>query len=158
MYAGRASGTHYNHRGGAADKICLPDNPDYLNGTSRQEGTTTVAGSEYEFHSDLLSNLHNHNAPCAVCYVPTRATTIMVPAKTACPSSWTREYYGYLTTESSSDHRSLYTCIDINPEVIAGTSANTNPARIFLASTDCSGLLCPPYENNRVLSCAVCTK
>ena len=108
--------------------------------------------------NSILIYFHNHNAPCAICYVPTRATTIMVPAKTACPSSWIREYYGYLTTESSSDHRSLYTCIDINLEVIAGTSANTNPARIFLASTDCSDLLCPPYENNRVLSCAVCTK
>ena len=58
-----------------------------------------VQGAEYELFSGPNANVTEHNAPCAVCYVPTRATTIMVPAKTSCPSSWTREYYGYLMTE-----------------------------------------------------------
>ena len=159
MYSGRAGGTSWSDQGGAAEKICLPDNPDYTNDTFGTVGTNVVSGAEYEFHSSLHSSLSQHNAPCALCYVPTRATAIMVPAKTACPSSsWTREYYGYLTTEHRNTRRSSYTCLDINPEAVGGTNTSTNPALLYFSSTDCNGLSCPPYQTNRVLSCAVCTK
>ena len=33
-----------------------------------------------------------HNAPCAVCNVPDKSTTIMIPARLDCPTGWTREY------------------------------------------------------------------
>ena len=29
VYAGRAARTHYTHKGGSSDHICLPDNPQY---------------------------------------------------------------------------------------------------------------------------------
>ena len=29
VYSGRVGGSFYNHQGGAADYICLPDNPEY---------------------------------------------------------------------------------------------------------------------------------
>ena len=45
-----------------------------------------------------------------ICNASTRAAMIMIPAKTQCPSSWTREYhdsnYGYLMTEQK--HPSHY--------------------------------------------------
>ena len=31
VYSGRIAGTQYSKRGGSAEKICLPDDPDYLN-------------------------------------------------------------------------------------------------------------------------------
>ena len=161
VYSGRAGGTNHRARGGAAKKICLPDDPDYISGApvAASNPRSVVQGAEYEiFSSSPISNLHEHNTPCAVCYVPTRATTIMVPAKTTCPSSWIREYYGYLTTEYDGHYRSSYTCLDINPEVVAGTSADTDPSLFYHTVTDCNGLSCPPYENNRILSCVVCTK
>ena len=101
VYVGRTGGTHYNHRGGAAEKICLPDDPEYAAETSGISVPyyNIVQGAEYELFSGPNANISEHNAPCVVCYVPTRATSIMVPAKTSCPSSWTREYYGYLTAE-----------------------------------------------------------
>ena len=118
-----------------------------------------IYGAEYEFSGGPNGNVHDHNVPCAVCYVPTRATAIMVPAKSLCPPSWTREYYGYLTTEADGHRRSSFNCIDVNPEVIPDTSADTNGALFYYTSSVCGyGLDCPPYENNRILSCALCTK
>jgi hypothetical protein len=37
-----------------------------------------------------VPNREQHDAPCAVCYIPTRHSVIMIPAKTSCPSGWTR--------------------------------------------------------------------
>ena len=48
--------------------------------------------------------------------------------------------------------------LDVHPETIAGTSSNTNPSLFYHTVTDCNGLSCPPYENNRILLCTVCTK
>ena len=160
VYSGRAGGTHFNSRGGSSDKICLPDNPDYLAVTN---GVTVpyysvVQGAEYEYHAGPLTSLTQHNATCAVCYVPNRTTSIVVPAKTMCPSTWTREYYGYLTTERDTHYRSIYTCLDVNPEAVPGEIGNGNPSLFYYTFTDCNGLQCPPYIRNRVLACVVCTK
>ena len=144
------------------ERICLPDDPDYIQGSiniSNQFHRSVVQGLEYEITLESpLRHLHEQNAPCAVCDVPTRARVIMVPAKTLCPPSWTREYYGYLMTEHDGHHRSSYTCIDVDPEVVPGESGHTNSSLFYHAVTGCNGLLCPPYENSRQLSCVVCTK
>ena len=95
VYAGRAGGTLYTSQGGGAEKLCLPNDPDYLPRTTGFRVNSHIHGVEYEFFSGPNTNVYQHNVPCAVCHVPTRATAIMVPAKTLCPSSWTREYYGY---------------------------------------------------------------
>ena len=162
LYAGRAGGTFYNIRGGGAEILCLPETPEYLNGTSRI-GTTLggiprMFGTEYEFFgTSPLANLANHNVPCASCYVPTRGTVNMIPAKINCPTGWTREYYGYLTTEHEGHYRSSYNCVDINSENM-GSTGNENGAVIYYVASTCHGFDCPPYENDRALSCVVCTK
>ena len=160
VYSGRAGGTPYYTRGGSAEKICLPDNPDYVTETSGLSISvySTVQGTEYELFSGPNANVTEYSAPCAVCDVPTRARAIMVPAKITCPSSWTREYYGYLTTERDNHYRSSYTCLDNSPDVIAGTGGNVNPSLFYYTFTDCRELPCPPYERSRILSCVVCTK
>ena len=160
VYAGRTGGTNWNIRGGAAEKICLPEDPEYAAETSGISVPyySIVQGVEYQLFSGPNANVTEHNAPCAVCYVPTRATTIMVPAKTSCPSSWTREYYGYLMTEYDNFYRSSYNCLDNSLDVVAGTEDTESPALFYYTITDCNALPCPPYENTRILSCAVCTK
>ena len=162
VYSGRAGGTYYGSRGGSADKSCLPDDPDYIPGSPDLGSSllkSAVTGAEYETHDvPQLTNLIDHNAPCAVCFVPTRSTTIMVPAKTTCPPSWTREYYGYLMSEEEHHYRTSYFCLDIIPEVIPGTASNVNPSLFYPTVTNCNGLACPPYVNNHMLSCVVCTK
>ena len=101
VYSGRAGGTNYLVRGGSAEKSCLPDDPDYISGSvDLNMEKSVVQGAEFEIsNGSPLQYLHEHNAPCAVCDVPTRAKVIMVPVKTVCPPSWTREFYGYLMTE-----------------------------------------------------------
>ena len=164
VYSGRAGGTHYLDRGGAAERICLPNDPDYIPESITLSSTgfpSVIQGAEYEgshISGDPLQYLHEHNAPCAICDVPTRARVIMVPAKTVCPPSWTREYYGYLMTENDGHQRSSYTCIDVDAEVVSGEEHNSNPSLLYPTITDCNGLSCPPYESNRQLSCVVCTK
>ena len=168
VYSGRAGGTNWNSPGGSAERICLPENPDYITESinlSAHRHKSVVQGVEYEVNYNALgdpigplAHLHEQNAPCAVCDVPTRSRAIMVPAKTDCPSSWTREYYGYLMADYDARYRSVYTCLDIDSEAVAGEGSDTNPSLFYHTVTDCNGLSCPPYENNRMLSCVVCTK
>ena len=84
---------------------------------------------------------------------------IMVFAKTVCPSSWTREYYGYLSAERGNNHyRSSFNCLDVNPETVPGERPNTDGALFAYVKASCNGLQCPPYVSNQVVTCAVCTK
>ena len=163
VYAGRAGGTNYGSSGGGAEKLCLPLDPDYINVARSTSATlySTLHGAEYQTQDGPHHNLYNQNVPCAVCYASTRAAMIMIPAKTQCPSSWTREYYGYLMTERehTAHYRSSFDCADVNPDVVPGGATNTNGALFQYVIATCNdGLQCPPYQANRVVSCAVCTK
>ena len=56
-----------------------------------------VYGAEYQTHTDSNSHLHgrhDHDVPCAVCYV-TQCSMLHAPCQVTGPSGWTREYYGY---------------------------------------------------------------
>ena len=163
VYAGRAGGSNHNSQGGGAEKLCLPLDPDYIDVARSTSANliSTLHGAEYQTHNGPLRSILDHNVPCAVCYASTRVAMIMIPAKTQCPSSWTREYYGYLMTEREhqNHHRSSFDCVDVNPDVVPGGGPNTNGALFQHVVASCSrGLQCPPYQANRVVSCAVCTK
>ena len=159
VYAGRAGGTFYTTQGGAANKLCLPEDPDYLTETAGFSGQSIIHGAEYRFSGNFPGlDLSLHNVPCAVCHVSTRTSVLMIPAKIQCPSSWTREYYGYLTAENDGHYRSSFECVDRNPEVIPGSSSNVEGALFYNVGGNCNGLACPPYEDTRILSCTVCTK
>ena len=152
VYAGRAGGTIYSNQGGGAEKLCLPLDPDYIT-VARSTSVTlysTLHGAEYQTLNGPHNNIFNQNVPCAVCYASTRAAMIMIPAKIQCPSSWTREYYGYLMMRTC--------CVDVNPDVVPGGVANTGGALFQYVIGSCNGLQCPPYQANQVVSCAVCTK
>ena len=135
------------------EKLCLPNNPDYLPGTTGFLGSAFIYGADYLLIG-LNENVYQRTVPCAVCYVSTRATVVMIPAKTECPSSWTREYYGYLTSEGG--RKASFTCVDVSPESLGHTSGLG--ALFYYFYSSCTGLNCPPYEYDRILSCVVCTK
>ena len=85
----------------------------------------------------------------------------MIPAKTHCPSTWTLEYSGYLMTEARtwSDHfRTMYECVDKNPDSIPGSVSDANGALFYHVEANCNGMACPPYDPQKELTCAVCTK
>ena len=159
VYSGRAAGSHFNSQGGSAEYICLPDNPDYLTGRNGVSGYSPLHGVEYQSHSPShLEHLLNHNVPCAVCYASTRVAMLMIPAKTQCPFSWTLEYVGFLMSGHQSHRRTMFTCVDKEAESIPGGAGNENGALFYHVEATCNGILCPPYDTQRELTCAVCTK
>ena len=96
VYAGRAGGTYFGHSGGGANHLCMPSDPQYSTYTPGVQGRSYVYGAEYQ---SPIGGTNNDNIPCAVCYVSTREVVLMLPAKTSCPTLWTREYHGYLMAE-----------------------------------------------------------
>ena len=82
----------------------------------------------------------------------------MIPARVSCPASWTLEYSGYLMTARYIYHRRSAACVDKDAEVIPGLDANTNGALFYHTEAVCVGIACPPYDPEKELTCAVCTK
>ena len=84
----------------------------------------------------------------------------MIPAKTQCPSTWTLEYSGYLMSEArwNSYSRTMYECIDKNPDSVPGSASAAYGALFYHVEANCNGMLCPPYDQQKELTCAVCTK
>ena len=83
----------------------------------------------------------------------------MVPAKTQCPTDWTVEYVGYLMAENHRNLRIAYECVDNNPESIPGLNAYSTPTAYFeLVEPFCNGLSCAPYDDEKELTCVVCTR
>ena len=163
LYAGRAAGSLFTEKGGAANYLCLPEQPQYSTYTAgTQNGRAHLYGAEYQtggsFDNSPLHSVHNHNVPCAVCYTSTRETVVMIPARLTCPSSWTREYYGYLMADYRGHYRTMFECVDHSPQSVPGSAANTNGALFYHTEVKCNGIPCPPYDTQKEVTCVVCTK
>ena len=140
---------------------CLPTNPKYDQCKDGYQSYSYVYGTEYEVSgfNPFKNNLHNHDAPCVVCYVKSRATQLMIPARNDCPSGWTEEYHGYLMSDRSGHKKSRdFICVDRQAEFVHGSQANKDGAQLYLVEGHCGSLPCLPYVAGRELTCAVCTK
>ena len=158
VYAGRAGGSRYNHRGGGGNPQCLPLDPNFYKIASGTQDNGYMYGAEYENTNGLVANSHDTDVPCAVCYVPTRNVLYMIPAKYTCPSGWTREYFGYLMSERNTHYRSQFSCVDYSLKPVPGSSQDQNGFLFYAVEGVCGSLPCPPYSRDKELSCAVCTK
>ena len=166
LYAGRAAGSLWNDRGGGANYLCVPEQPQYLSYTSgTQSGRAYLYGAEYETggsHSGDNGPFHSvaeHNVPCAVCYTSTRGTVVMIPARYTCPSSWTREYYGYLMANFWAHQRTMFECVDRFPQTVPGSIADRDGASFYHTEVKCNrGIPCLPYVAQKEVTCVVCTK
>jgi len=161
VYKGLIGGEKYSHPGGGANYLCLPHDPKYDKYKDGYQGTGYMYGAEYQVSSfnPLKKNLHDHEAPCAVCFVKSRGSMLMRPARNDCPSGWTEEYHGYLMT-GHHNHKKGYEfiCVDENAEYVPGTQANKDGALLYPVEGACGSLPCNPYVGGRELTCAVCTK
>ena len=166
VYTGTAAGSRYSVSGGGGNYQCLPDNPENLAFGPGTSTSSHIYGAEYET-SEFVTNLppssailHYQDVPCVVCYVATRSAILMIPGWYTCPQSWTREYYGYLMAERStgSHHRSTFECVDVTPETLSDGDANENGAIFYFVEPRCGSLRCPPYEEEKELTCAVCSR
>jgi len=151
-------GTNHGYQGGAANYLCMPDDPDYLHYTPGVQGTNYVYGARYQTYG-IFSAFHDHNVPCAVCYASTRVAVTMIPAKAHCPSTWTLEYSGYLMSGyKGHSHPTMYECVDKNPDSAPGSASSTEGALFYPVEANCNGMARPPYDPQKELTCAVCTK
>ena len=137
----------------------MPEDPEYtLPVRNGADSHSTLFGVEYE--APIIGTEHT-NVPCAVCHVTTRETVLMIPGKSNCPSSWTREYYGYLMSQNRGDsqYRTMFECVDREQMAVPGTEANTDGALFYHVEADCSSSLpCPPYNTEQEINCVVCSK
>ena len=155
MYAGRTGGS-YGTEGGGANYMCMPNDPQYLTSRAGVQGNSYMYGTEYE--SPIRSGSSQYDVPCAVCYVSTKQTVMTLPARTTCLTGWTREYFGYLVAGHTSHRRHMYECVDGIMETIPGTSSNLQSAQMWHVEARCGGMLCPPYDSSKELTCAVCSR
>ncbi|CAI8035081.1 Collagen alpha-5(VI) chain [Geodia barretti] len=161
VYAGRAVGSHWSSSGGTSDILCLPEEPEYEEEfQSGAQRYSTLHGVEYEtFDGSPLDEARDQNVPCAVCHATSRASSIMIPARRSCPTTWTEEYDGYLVSGyGGSGGRQSAKCLDRNPEFLNGEARNSNGALFFHVEAVCNGIRCPPYDPEKELTCVVCTK
>lgn len=161
VYKGLMGGGNYNHQGGGVNYLCLPSSPKYDKYKNGHQSAGYVYGVEYEVSSfnPFKKSLHDHDAPCVVCFVKSRGAMLMMPARNECPTGWTEEYHGYLMT-AFHNHRKQYDfiCVDEDAEARPGTRANKNGALLYPVEGVCGSLPCHPYVAGREFTCAVCTK
>ena len=161
VYKGWAAGSLWSHSGGGSNYQCITEEPQNFAFGPSTSDSSYIYGAEYEILSNTpRSNLHLHDddVPCAVCYVSTRVAHLMIPGRYTCPQNWTREYYGYLMAERNNHHRSTFECVDATPEAVVGGHANQNGALFYHIEPRCGSLSCPPYEQQKEITCAVCTR
>ncbi|KAL5011402.1 hypothetical protein ScPMuIL_009953 [Solemya velum] len=163
VYNGFTASSYYTHGGGAPNFLCLPMEPvwaDFDDALSSIGGF--LHGTEYEDGGRAFrlfgTNNHNQNAPCAVCQSMRHKNVLMIPGRTSCFGTWSREYTGYLMAghyKHAASHE--FICVDAKPEAITGHAANTNGALLHFVEIRCDSLTCPPYVNGREVPCVVCT-
>ena len=55
--------------------------------------------------------------------------------------------------------RNEFVCLDKDPETVPGEAPDNNGALMYHVQGACSfGIPCPPYDQRKEMSCAVCTK
>lgn len=119
------------------------------------------AGSFDQSQRIFEKNINQKNAPCVVCQSIGRIVALRVPGRTDCYNGWTKEYSGYLMGGHWKHKKSTdYTCVDAEPEFIAGRARDQNGHLLYFVEASCheNSLPCPPYVNGREIACVICTK
>ena len=160
VYTGVIGGGHYTHSGSASNYLCLPNDPQWDQTGLTADSVGIIYGTEYEtLSSSSFKNLHNKEAPCAVCKAQAR-NVIIIPARTACYNGWALEYSGFLMSEHNSHVGNKDAiCVDASPEVVPDSSSgDQNGALLYFVKVQCGALKCPPYVDDKILTCVVCSQ
>ena len=144
----------YNE-GSAANYLCLPPVPVFddhpLPSGSRVTG---LYGTEYQTCSEPECNM---SAACSVCRTP-RQAQVMVPGTNVCQDGWHLEYSGYLMAQHETHAPSEYICVDSSHGYIPSSQGDQNGRLLYYTVVHCTSLSCPPYVDNKIMSCVVCSK
>ena len=64
-----------------------------------------------------------------------------------------------MSENHNNNGRSMYECVDKNPETVPGLNAYNSPTAFFdLVEPLCNGLSCAPCDDEKELTCVVCTR
>jgi len=173
LYKGYIASPWYNEPGGGSNSICVPEKPDFANTVDGEQQAASLYGTEFELdlpaYSNLFStinnnkkSLHNYNAVCARCYIPSSTDNFMFPARQDCGegnSDFNLLYKGYLMSTHKTHSRSEFICMDESPEGTPGSESNVDGNILYPVEVKgaCkSSLPCPEYESYHEVTCAVC--
>ncbi len=81
----------------------------------------------------------------------------MVPGTRICPGGWTSQYNGYLMASGYTQSTSDTVCVDWYP-LATGSGVSQNDNLWYVTEAECGSLPCPPYVQDREVTCTVCTK
>ncbi|KAJ8045205.1 Short-chain collagen C4 [Holothuria leucospilota] len=123
-----ASGNDHTQKGSGVNYLCLPLEPTFADTPSYGNGGAWLYGVEYESNLFTSRDLHQSEAPCAVCLAANKETVLTIPGTNTCLGSqgWTLEYQGYLMSSHYTHSKSTFVCIDQNAEGIPRTTHNNN--------------------------------
>ncbi|XP_070176833.1 uncharacterized protein [Littorina saxatilis] len=152
VYTGVAGGKNHYVKGSGTNTLCLTRTPQFDN-TAKPSHYGLLYGAEYE----RIPGHHDHDVPCSVCLAP-QSTTIMVPATLTCPPGWTPHHTGHLVSQYKDQYGTEYVCLDGSPEDDSSGVRNDHGLTFFYVVTVCGSLPCPPYINDKVVTCVVCSK
>ncbi|XP_052071651.1 short-chain collagen C4-like [Mytilus californianus] len=161
VYSGYAAGQLYLHasytsrHGGPSNLLCMPGDPELTNISGN--GTSLLYGAEYQ-ENILKPDAHDEDVPCAVCRNKKTQNTLMIPGRKSCYSGWQKEYQGLVVSGHRAYSASSYLCMDRDPEYIPGGHVNNDGSLLFVTTTKCGSLPCPPYTDDKAINCVVCSK
>ncbi|GAB1598961.1 uncharacterized protein LOC115232406 [Argonauta hians] len=159
VYSGVVAGSSHGDAGGGSNVLCLPMEPQWGNYTAAVEAASTIYGSEYGNSGYDTDILNGHNIPCSVCQTNKPAVIMMLPGRNKCYPGWVQEYSGYLMTSYWKDSgRSSYICMDKQPETTRSGYRHEKCSFFYHVQAQCGSLPCPPYVNQKEITCAVCSK
>ena len=141
--------------GGGVDFLCLPTEPDFPEG----------AAAGYQSQSDIFGisygttnrSSNNNTVLCSVCEVTGRSRSIMIPAKSSCPTGWIKEYQGLLMSQHHS-HSSGYICVATDMQDFSLPTPSNNYGGLYVVEVVCDTLKCPPFIDGYEIGCVLCTK
>ena len=158
VYEGIMAGSAWNDTGGSSNYDCLHIQPEFLATTPgvQFDGRGFIYATEYQIRDNppAFGNMRYHDVPCSVCYSSGRTA---IPGRTSCPSSWTREYYGYWMAAKNTRNSRVPVCVDVNAQPVPNSQTNYYASELYFLETRCPGL-CPPYSDGAEVTCVVCTK
>ena len=156
--------SHHYRQGGGANNLCITKTPEYF--TKTELSTSELSYLHTAEYQVPEQNLKFYAVPCSVCNTPKRSSKLMLPGQISCPPTWTEEYDGYLVAERTHDNHkrnAVYECLDDDSEIVEGRAKGGGQAPLLdyvvaQCGSDVSLLPCPPFVNNKRITCVVCTK
>ena len=80
-----------------------------------------------------------------------------IPASSLC-SNFHLLLIAYRGASGNLQYHIMFECVDKNPDSIPGSASGLEGAFFLPVEATCTGMPCPPYDPQKELTCAVCTK